>query len=104
MDLKQKLTSIKTKIKKHHTEIFAVTSAGLAIAATVGWKLTLDKLEKAYAGNRDLIDMMEEDLSFGKERVCISDETADEVLGGSKDVWFDIRGKRCDLILHPEED
>jgi hypothetical protein len=104
MDLKQKLDSIKTKIKKHHTEIFAVTSAGIAVAATIGWKLTLDKLEKSNTINRELLEHVTKGETFSHEAVYISDETTDEVLSGSKDVWFDIRGKRCDLILHSEED
>jgi hypothetical protein len=103
MDLKQKLDSIKTKIKKHQNEIIAVASTGVAIAATVGWKITQDKLEKAYAGNREILDRQTKGETYGHEAVYLSNETTDAFLNGDEEVWFTVRGKRCDLIVHPED-
>jgi hypothetical protein len=103
MDLKKRIAKIKTQIKEHQNEILTAGFMLTTAAATIGWKLTLDKLEKAYAGNRELLDNMAKGETFGPEAVYLDEKTTDELLAGSKDVWFDVRGKRCDLTLHPED-
>jgi hypothetical protein len=100
MDLKKKFAETKNKIKEHRTEIIAVVSTGAAIAASVAYVLTDKKLKLAWEGNKRLLEAPQ---YVTKETLWISDETEQEILDGSKDVWFDVRGKRFDVILHPED-
>jgi hypothetical protein len=103
MDLKKRIAKIKTQIKEHQNEIITAGFILTTAAATVGWALTLDKLGKAYAGNRRLIEEAQSGAHYGPETVYLAEETTDELLAGSKDIWFEVRGKRCDLTLHSED-
>jgi hypothetical protein len=101
MDLKKKYENAKTKLKENRTAIIAAVSTGVAIASTVAYVITKDKLEKAWEANREILHR---DITVGAETLYISDETQQEILDGSKDVWFNVDGHRFDLILHPTED
>lgn len=103
MDLKKRIAKIKTQIKEHQNEIITAGFMLTTAAATIGWKLTLDTLEKSNAKNRELIDMLEDGVRVGPEAVYLDEKTTDELLAGSKEIWFDVRGKRCDLTLHSED-
>lgn len=101
MNIKKKLSEMKDKIKKNpEAFVIAVTSTGIAIATTVACVITNEKLKKAWEGNKEILHR---DLAVGKEVVYLSDETEQEILNGSKDVWFDVSGNRFDLILHTED-
>lgn len=102
MSVKKKLSQVKSKIKENRVQILAVVSTGIAIAASVAYVVTNDKLKKAWEGNRSLLEERANQF-VAQETVWISDETEKQINDGSKDVWFDVNGKRFDLTLHQED-
>lgn len=100
MDLKKKAQDAKTKISEHRYEILTAVSTGMTIAVSVALIRTKGKLDRSYLDN---VKYLSRDLSVGMERLFISDETTDQILKGSKDVWFDVYGNRFDVILHDPE-
>ncbi len=111
MNLKKKLAETKTKIKENAPIIIAVT-AGVVVGAAATYSIVTKKnINQLTTQNDTLVGMVEklEEIKAARERmskqerISIHDETEQEILGGSKDVWFDVNGKRFDLILHPED-
>lgn len=97
MNLKKTAKDAKTKISEHRMEILAAVSAGMTIAVSVALMNTKDKLNKSYLDN---VEFLSRDISYGPEKLRISDKTKQEILNGSKDVWFGVDGHRFDVLLH----
>lgn len=91
MDLKKKLAETKTKIQKNAPMLSAISGAVAGAAITY---ITLSRSKTIE---------QHQQMTTECERLFISEETRQEVLGGSKDVWFDVNGARFDVILHSED-
>lgn len=111
MNVKQKFADIKTKIRENRPQIIATVVTAASVIVTIAvLKDANEKLEEAAENlttSNDALrkanELLRTEKYLGLEKVCISDETKQEIIDGSKDVNFDVDGHRFDLILHTED-